>query len=184
MAYQSPIIPSLDLTYQYQPLPATGNTESQTLNKGTAWDFFSRDENGFSAFRELIIKAGMMHIFNGLQADMTIFAPKDETLLVKRSVGSIINTTRSEAASIVSYSILPRKITSRDLSSSRCLRLETRNRQEKLNSGVHDNGEIWLDQRVQILKPDLITNNSLIHVTDVLCIPPTLLSNFNASPFY
>ena len=55
------------------------------------------------------------------------------------------------------------------------MRLETRNRQEKVNSGVDENGDIWLDHRVKVIRPDIITNNSIIHITDILSIPNTLL---------
>lgn len=175
MAYQAPIIPTLDYTYMYEPLPPTGNYGNPIVNPGTAWDYFSREENNFTVFKEIILKSGMVNILNDIQADVTIFAPQDNTLLKKRSIGSIINMNRAEATNILSYSILPRKIHGKELASSKCMRLETRNRQEKVNSGVDENGDIWLDHRVKVIRPDIITNNSIIHITDILSIPNTLL---------
>ena len=174
MAYLSPFVAALDLRYQYSSIPPTGNQGLQ-VNPGTLWDYLSRKENNVSVFRDIVLKSGLAQIYNDTQADVTVFVPLDDLLLQKRSLGSIQNMTKSEAVSIVMYSTLNRQIDSSLLKSSKCLRLDTRLRRERMNSSVTDDGTIVLDERVRVVRPDLITNNSKVHLTDDICVPQEFL---------
>ena len=158
MAYLSPIIPCLDLTYTYQPIAPRINRGAPNPNPGTAWDFICRESNNLGLMRALIGKSGLAGILNDTEASFTIFLPQDEQLLKHMTPGQILNMTKSEAYAIVNYSILTRRYNRDVLESSTCLRLITRRNTVRLNSSFSE-GKLLLDQRVEVLSQGLLANN-------------------------
>jgi len=173
MAYLSPIIPTLDLTYTYQSIPPRLNLDTPVSNSGTAWDFICRKSNNLGLMRGLISKSGLAGMLNDTEASLTIFLPRDDQLLKHMTPGQILNMTKSEAYAIVNYSILTRRYNRDVLESSTCLRLITRRNTVRLNSSFSE-GKLLLDQRVEVLSQGLLTNNATIYLTSGLLIPSEL----------
>ncbi len=169
MAYLSPITPGLDLTYTYSPIMPQGNTGVLQVNPGTLWDYLNQ-ETDFSIFRHIVATARMEGILNDPSASFTLFLPSDKSLLEKYAMDVFRNIDQSTAEHIVKYSSLPREVPFKNISSSSCLRLNTKIRGQDLYSKTTEEGTV-LNGKAKIIRPDYIVNNAILHITDDLCKP-------------
>lgn len=175
MAYLSPIIPSLDLTYTYSAMPIVGNRDTFPANPGTLWDFLSSNKDRFGLFRHLVWKSGQAQFFNNTISNFTVFIPVDNLLREHMTEGQILNASEAEAWAIVNYSTLTRKIPLDVLKSSECLRVDTRQDYTRLNTSYDPETDVLLlDKKARVVQGDLILNNGIVHLTDNLIMPQQL----------
>ena len=169
MAYLSPVIPGLDLSYTYSPLRPLGNLGVTEPNPGTLWDFLNEHAD-FKIFRHIVETARMEGLFNDPSSTFTVFLPLDRELLQSYSMNVFKNIDQSTAMGIVNFSTLLQKVSIADIQNSSCLKMNTRLRGQDLylkttREGTSINGD------VKILRPDVMVNNAIVHITSDLCKP-------------
>lgn len=168
----TPFLPGLDFSYKYNPIPLPGNVGLTKPCPGSLWAFLLQD-NDFSIFRHLVVTAEMVNIFNDLQANFTVLVPSDSELLKKYQKEVFLNMGKSTSIETIKYNTLNRKITYKDLTSSDCMKINTLLRGHVLYSKV-DRGHVVFNDVSYIIRPDVIVNNCLLHITNDICIPEYL----------
>ena len=63
MAYFAPVIPGLDLTYQFEKIRPLHNNEPLKPCPGTLWDFLVQNAEIFSIYKFLVTKADLEYDF-------------------------------------------------------------------------------------------------------------------------
>ena len=175
MAYLSPIIPGLNLTYQWSKPTQLQNYGGIVARDGTFLDFLQRSED-YSIFRHLVSIAEMEDLFNDLQANFTVLLPIDAELEKNFPKDTFLNLGKHDASKLVNYNTLPRHINFKELTSSAAMKINTRIRGQIQYSFSKKNA-VWLtngfngDRRNHIVRPDLITNNCIVHLTNSISIP-------------
>ena len=123
----------------------------------------------FSMFRHILNTAQLENIFDGLQANMTLFVPSDQQLLAK-GIG-LTNLDIDSARNIVNASALNRRITRDILEDNPASYFLTRNPNIRLFiSNIND--RTYINNSVNIIHKDMICKNGIIHVIDSMLISP------------
>jgi len=169
MAYFSPVIPGLDLTYTYSKIAPPGNSQGVPINPGSLLDYLNEVDN-HKVFLHLVRTAQMDQIFNEIQADVTVFVPDDKMLLQKFPMNTFLNMEKHQARQVISYNCLPRLIKYKELISSSSMKLDTRIRGQVIYTN-YCNQRLMLNNTSTVVRADLIVANALIHVTDSFVIP-------------
>ena len=177
MAYFSPVIPGLDVTYKYDCIRPIHNNKIIEPCPGTLWDFLVQHKE-FRLFKYLVEIAQLENIFNDVQLNITVFIPEDKNLLKFYPENMILNMEKYQALKIVNYNSLPTKINIKEISSSKSMKLNTKIRGHLIYTNA-ENGIISLigefNNSVKILKGDIIVNNALIHITNTILLPEMLM---------
>jgi len=174
MAYFSPVIPGLDLTYQYEEIRPIHNNLPLEPCPGTLWDFLIQNSKKFRLYKFLVEIAELTSRYNDIQLENTIFIPSDSTLLEIYHENMILNMEKHQALKILNYNSLSRQLSMKDLNSSESMKLDSRIRGQPIYTNS-ENGKVILigevGNPVKILKGDIIVNNALIHITNTFLLP-------------
>ena len=165
-----------DLSYKYTPNPIRQNITHLNTNPESILGLL-QDNNDFSIFYNLVIKSELYGRFNDIQANMTLFVPSNEYLLINYSPQFFENIDLYTAREIVLFHTLNKKVSYEMLSSSQAMYLNTMIDDSMysrllcewcLKTGVR------LHQNTYLKIPNIYRKNGLIHVVDNIMIPSTL----------
>ena len=174
MAYLAPVIPGLDLTYQFEKIRPLHNNKLITPCPGTLWDFLVQNDQHFSIYKFLVSKAELEYDFNEIQLDSTVFIPSDECLQKLWNNNMFQNMGKHQASRIIKYNSLPRLINMKELTSSESMKINTRIRGHLIYTNSDGKGLTLIGEKngpVNISKGDIIVNNAIIHLTDNFLLP-------------
>jgi uncharacterized surface protein with fasciclin (FAS1) repeats len=130
------------------------------INKDTIADYVY---NNSGDFLELVNKAGALTLLNTQQSRLTLFIPEKIDMDIR-------NMDAGEAKQIVNCAIIPRFVDSNILKSTPASYFNTRNpamRMFVVNRGV----DITLNCEANIVKPDIMCKNGIVHIIDKLLTP-------------
>ena len=165
-----------DLSYKHTPNPIRQNITHLNTNPESILGLL-QDNNDFSIFYNLVIKSELYGRFNDIQANMTLFVPSNEYLLINYSPQFFENIDLYTAREIVLFHTLNKKVSYEMLSSSQAMYLNTMIDESMysrllcewcLKTGVR------LHQNTYLKIPNIYRKNGLIHVVDNIMIPSTL----------
>lgn len=129
------------------------------------------DNPDFSAFNFILRLSGLQNIYNGLQANCTLFVPSNS---VFKDTNFIKNMDRNTAINIVRNSTLDKIITKDIIQESPASIFTTRNNPNNLFiqniSGISE-----ICPNIHFLQFNIRANNGIIHVIDKLIIPDVVL---------
>ncbi len=175
MAYLAPVIPGLDLTYQYEKIRPLHNNTSLEPCPGTLWDFLVQNTQHFSIYKFLVNKADLEYDFNGVEFDSTVFIPSDKSLAKLWNKNMFQNMEKHQAMRMIKYNSLPRQIRMKELTSSESMKLDTRIRGHLIYTNSDGKGLTMIGEKnggpVNVVNGDIIVNNALVHLTDNFLLP-------------
>jgi len=175
MAYFAPVIPGLDLTYQFEKIRPLHNNEPLKPCPGTLWDFLVQNSKQFSIYKFLVSKADLEYDFNGIQFDSTVFVPSDTSLAKLWDMNVFMNMEKHQAMRMIKYNALSRKVKMRELTSSESMKLDTKIRGHLIYTNSDGKGLTMIGEKnggpVNVVNGDIIVNNALVHLTDNFLLP-------------
>jgi len=125
----------------------------------------------FSKFRYILRMSKLDGLYNDMQANFTLFVPSDAALInIPESV--FVNMDLLTARHIVKTSTLNNRITSDILSDSPCSYFMTNSPANRLFV-TNVNGQITIDNHINVIGTDIMAVNGIIHVVDGLIQPLT-----------
>ena len=125
----------------------------------------------FSKFRYILRLSKLDGLYSDIQANFTLFVPSDDALTnIPDSV--FVNMDLLTARNIIKTSTLNNRITSDILSDSPCSYFMTNNPTNRLFV-TNLNGQITIDNHINIIGTDIMASNGIIHVVDGLIRPLT-----------
>jgi uncharacterized surface protein with fasciclin (FAS1) repeats len=154
-----------NLSYMYDKVDLRGPLpQKKDFPNSLAW-VISMTPN-FSKFRYILRLSKLDQVFCDQQSSYTVFVPTDESLShIHENI--FLNMDLLTARSIVQASTLKNRITSDILSDSPCSHFMTLNPYTRLFI-TNVNGQTSIDNDINVVKPDIMVNNGIIHVTDGL----------------
>tara|TARA_Y100001980_G_C14529228_1_gene305020 strand:+ start:1086 stop:1640 length:555 start_codon:yes stop_codon:yes gene_type:complete len=175
MAYFAPVIPGLDLTYQFEKIRPLHNNEPLKPCPGTLWDFLVQNAEIFSIYKFLVSKADLEYDFNGVEFDSTVFIPSDKSLEKLWNKNMFMNMEKHQAMRMIKYNSLPRQIRMKELTSSESMKIDTRIRGHLIYTNSDGKGLTMIGEKnggpVNVVNGDIIVNNALVHLTDNFLLP-------------
>ena len=159
---------SYNFSHMYKIPDIRGPCPLKVNCPNTLMDIITKDPD-FSKFRYMVKIARLDSILNGVQADFTLFIPSDKAI---KDLGDevFINMDDSTARHIVMSSMLNRRITSELLADSPASYFITRDPPNRLFV-TNISGKTYINNEINIIYPDVITSNGIIHVIDKLIWP-------------
>jgi transforming growth factor-beta-induced protein len=123
----------------------------------------------FSKFRYILRLSKLDNLYNDKQANFTLFVPSDACLSnIPDAV--FVNMDLLTARSIIKASTLNRKITSDILSDSPCAYFMSNSSINRLFVS-NNNGQILINNNINVIGKDIMAENGIIHVIDNLIWP-------------
>ncbi len=175
MAYFAPVIPGLDLTYQFEKIRPLHNNEPLKPCPGTLWDFLVQNAKIFSIYKFLVSKADLEYNFNGVEFDSTVFIPSDKSLEKLWNKNMFMNMEKHQAMRMIKYNTLPRQIRMKELTSSESMKIDTRIRGHLIYTTSDGQNLSLIGEKrggpVNVVNGDIIVNNALVHLTDNFLLP-------------
>ena len=175
MAYLSPVIPGLDLSYKYEQIQPIHNKHIIEPCPGSLWDFLTQNKKEFGIFKFLVEQAELEYRFNEVELDITVFIPRDETILKKYNQNMFQNMDKHQALRMINYNSLQRKINMKELTSSESMKINTRIRGHLIYTNNPSGERLFLigekNNPVVVIRGDIIVNNAVVHITDNFLLP-------------
>ena len=164
--------PDLDFTFLYDKQ----NKEEKVLENSLL--YILENEKRLSMFRYMVKLSNLDWYFNDIQTNATVFIPTDEYIL-RKYPGMVENLDINTAYKIVTYSIVPKRVSKKGLLYCGMFYLDTKCNTTRLmidsTNGEHN---IIINKnkvgQVNILQTDIEASNGVIHIVDSLLIPETL----------
>jgi uncharacterized surface protein with fasciclin (FAS1) repeats len=165
--------PDLDFTFLYDNI----KDEKEKILKNSLL-YIIENEERLTMFRYMVKLSNLDWYFNDIQTCATVFIPTDE-YISRKYPGMVENLDVNTAYKIVTYSIVPKKVSKKGLLYSGMFYLDTKCKTTRLmidsTNGEHN---IIINKnkigQVNILQTDIQAINGIIHIIDSLLIPETL----------
>ena len=166
-----------DLSYKYISNPIRRNITHLNTNPESILGLL-QDNTDFSIFYNLVIKSELYGKFNDIQANMTLFVPSNEYLLLNYSPQFFENMDLYTAREIVLFHTLNKKVSYEMLSSSQAMYLNT-----MMDDSIYSRllcewclrTGVKLHSNTYLKIPNIYRKNGLIHVVDNIMIPSVLI---------
>jgi uncharacterized surface protein with fasciclin (FAS1) repeats len=125
-----------------------------------------------SMFARALRHARLMKVLNG-SGPYTIFAPTDAAFskLSSDQINALMNN-RSELVKVLDYHIIPQSIDAAQASSWSSSTFPATLEGDPLS--VTNSGGSWMVDGANIVKPDMLARNGVIHEIDTVLIPPSV----------
>lgn len=164
MVSNGPSSQSYNFTHKYNNIIPPCSLVKKTIDNSIA-GIISSD---FKIFNYILKISKLQTFLKDLQSDFTIFVPSDESI---NFVPDIVfeNMDIAVARHIIMSSIVDKKLSLKILQSSPFMYLSTKDPLNKLCiTNIH--GKTFINN-INILQPDIIAENGIIHVTDNIFWP-------------
>ena len=143
------------------------NKQEPSYNKNSLMDIISCNPN-YSIFLYILRLSKLDNLYNDLQANFTLFVPKNEFISGHDSI--FLNMDRYTAMNIVKNLTLNNIITSDLLEDSPASYFLTNNRSSKLLI-TNVNNVTKINNTIEIIEKNIPANNVIIHTINGLVIP-------------
>lgn len=178
MAAQQGSTQAHDLKFTYDIPDLQKSLNHIYYNPGSIMGMLNENKD-FSKFSYLVKLAQLDTRLSKLLCNLTVFVPSDAYIEGKYNDNVFINMDKYTAREIVLYHCLNKKINYASLISSDGLYLDTEidpSSNAKILCQNYGSGVV-LNNKAQIVKPDVMLNNGMIHIINDLMIPPMFSDN-------
>ena len=176
----SPNSESYDYSHMYNMGDNRGPAPLLLIDPNSIMGFLTM-YNNFSKFAYIVRLARLESLFNDQQADVTLLLPSDSENNISENM--LKNMDESTARSIVLFSTINRKINYELLSQSPAKYVFTQNTSNKLYIETFNNTTYLNNRQSQIIKPDILMNNGLIHIISNFLIPDSFINTGSYKQF-
>lgn len=162
-----PTSQSHDLKHMYNLRDTRSNLTPSSGQPTSLYGFIAKNPD-FTIYKSIVTKAGLDGILDSPDFKGTLFVPSDAFLEGTNARTFALNMDKSSAISYIKYSMLPVMVNERSLRASPSSKIKTCENNLGHINVKNINKMCILNNKVNIVRFDIVSKNGVIHVTDNL----------------
>lgn len=147
---------------------------------------FAQGDANFSLLVDAVVKAELVDVLSG-NGPFTLFAPTNtafQAFLDAAGTGSVENTPKEVLVQVLTNHVIAGELMSSSLSTGYQTTLSGTSFGNDINANIYintDNG-VTINGQSDVVTPDVMVSNGVIHVIDAVIAPPTVVTFAVADP--